>query len=217
MRIFREGPSDLDTYVVRIQLRVACPRSKYGVGAECERTAEHVKRRVKPVGRVGFNCHRSGNRLEPDAVIPQQGDLHARQRLARIIPRRRRLLLRETMERSQSPDQIECVNPPHLAPGKLAGNNFEGQTIVDVVERRNDHTFNNTCARCERVAWTLTLEALMQLRPKRNDPAKKDLMCGECCAKQDAKPIDVKNMSKRLTRRLRNERKAMKKAKRRAR
>lgn len=46
---------------------------------------------------------------------------------------------------------------------------------------------NNTCQRCDRTAYTLSREALMQLRPKRSNPDKKELLCGECCAKGDAK------------------------------
>ncbi len=40
--------------------------------------------------------------------------------------------------------------------------------------------------RCDGTAYTLSREALMQLRTKRSDPDKKELLCGECCAKDDA-------------------------------
>lgn len=59
---------------------------------------------------------------------------------------------------------------------------------------------NNECARCGGVAWRLSLEAEMQLRPKRNDPRLKELVCGECCRKQDAA----------TTRQARRERRAVK-------
>lgn len=46
---------------------------------------------------------------------------------------------------------------------------------------------NNECARCGIVAWSRQLEASMELRPKRGNPDRKELVCGSCCAKQDAK------------------------------
>jgi hypothetical protein len=55
----------------------------------------------------------------------------------------------------------------------------------------------NTCAYCNRVAWSLSLEALMQLRPKRNDPDQKELLCGECCAATDAKRPGPKRKRRR--------------------
>lgn len=46
---------------------------------------------------------------------------------------------------------------------------------------------NNTCQRCGLVAWSRQLEAALQLRPKRGNPDRKEVVCGQCCAKQDAK------------------------------
>ena len=48
--------------------------------------------------------------------------------------------------------------------------------------------FNNECqrAKCHRVAWSYAEEAQMQLRPKRNDPSQMQLVCGQCCATEDA-------------------------------
>lgn len=57
--------------------------------------------------------------------------------------------------------------------------------------------FNNGCARCSRVAWSLSLEARMQLRSKRNDPTRKELLCGECCAADDAKKPRPKRKRRR--------------------
>jgi hypothetical protein len=45
----------------------------------------------------------------------------------------------------------------------------------------------NTCARCGSVAWSRQLEAALELRPKRADPDKKEVVCGPCCTKEDAK------------------------------
>lgn len=46
---------------------------------------------------------------------------------------------------------------------------------------------NNTCARCGNVAWSRQLKAAMELRQKRSNPDRKELVCAECCTKQDAK------------------------------
>lgn len=46
---------------------------------------------------------------------------------------------------------------------------------------------NNECARCGSVAWSRQLEAELQLRPKRGNPGQLEVVCGRCCAKQDAK------------------------------
>lgn len=45
----------------------------------------------------------------------------------------------------------------------------------------------NTCSSRNRVAWSLSMEALMQLRPKRRDPTHKELLFGACCAADDAR------------------------------
>ncbi len=56
---------------------------------------------------------------------------------------------------------------------------------------------NNTCARCDRTAWSLALEALMELRPKRGDPFRKELVCGPCCYEQDRRAADAAKKQRR--------------------
>jgi hypothetical protein len=58
--------------------------------------------------------------------------------------------------------------------------------------------FNNTCAQCNNVAWSLSLEAAMQLRPKRSDPKRKELLCGGCCAADDPKKPGPKRKCRRV-------------------
>lgn len=47
---------------------------------------------------------------------------------------------------------------------------------------------NNTCARCGHVAWSLQLEAAMELRQTRRDPRKTEIVCGSCAEKAEQKP-----------------------------
>lgn len=55
----------------------------------------------------------------------------------------------------------------------------------------------NTCASCNGVAWSLSLEALMELRPKRSDPTQTELLCGGCIAADDAKKPRPKRKRRR--------------------
>src|SRR5260370_21498591 len=49
----------------------------------------------------------------------------------------RRLLLRQTVQRPQAPDQLEGVNADHFSPGKEIGQDAQGQAVVGVVEGRH--------------------------------------------------------------------------------
>ena len=57
--------------------------------------------------------------------------------------------------------------------------------------------FNNACQRCGRTAWSLTLEAKMELGPKRGDPSRKELVCGECAYKKDRQAADLARKRRR--------------------
>jgi len=61
--------------------------------------------------------------------------------------------------------------------------------------------YDNVCARCKRAAWSLSLEAAMQLRPKWKDPEKKELVCGECCKASDAAAVKKAQKKERRRRR----------------
>lgn len=98
----------------------------------------------------------------------------------------------------------------------LGGNAGASAYSIEERERRKALLIsNNACSRCDAVAWSLSLEAQMQLRPRRSDPTQKELLCGQCCRRQDAKAIDPSNMSNRLASRVRKERKANRRKRRR--
>ena len=46
---------------------------------------------------------------------------------------------------------------------------------------------DNECERCGSVAWSRQLEAALHLRPKRGNPDRKEVVCGQCRSKQEAK------------------------------
>ena len=62
----------------------------------------------------------------------------------------------------------------------------------------------NECGRSGKVAWSLSLEAQIQLQPKCGRPQLRELVCGECRRKDDPKP---EKLSKRAKGRDRDERK----------
>src|SRR5262249_9780004 len=52
---------------------------------------------------------------------------------------RRRLLLRQAVQRAQAPDEIHRVDPDHLAVREALREHVQRNAIVAVVERRHDH------------------------------------------------------------------------------
>lgn len=82
-----------------------------------------------------------------------------------------------------------------------------GKPIYNPTERARRKALiesGNECGRCGKVAWSLSLEAQMQLQPKCGRPKLRELVCGDCRRKEDAKP---EKLSKRAKGRDRNERK----------
>ena len=59
--------------------------------------------------------------------------------LARIVPATHRLLLREAMECSEPPDEVNRVDADDFAAGKFSGDDIESDAVARIVERRHDH------------------------------------------------------------------------------